>query len=151
MRWGPILVFFLVGCASQSPVVVKENAVPAKRTVKAKVVQDKAAEKSQPDPVNHALIERLRDRNVVIVDVRSMEEYVNGHVVGARNIDFLNDGFEAKIKKLDSTKSYYLYCASGNRAGKALRYFLARGLKASTLSPYEELKTQGLPLEGLSP
>ena len=151
MRSWPMLVFFLVGCASQPPApVVQETGAPAK-SAKPKVVQEKGTEKALPDASNHALIERLQDRNAVVIDVRSLEEYVNGHVVGAKNIDFLLDGFEAKVKKLDSSKSYYLYCASGNRAGKALRYFLARGLKASTLSPYEELKTQGVPLEGLSP
>lgn len=39
----------------------------------------------------------LQKPNVVILDVRTPEEYADGHLTGARNIDFKAPGFEDRI------------------------------------------------------
>lgn len=57
----------------------------------------------------------------VILDVRTTGEYQDGHVQNAKNLDFYSGDFEANLKKLDKTKSYVLYCRSGNRSGQATR------------------------------
>ncbi|MGB0879572.1 MAG: rhodanese-like domain-containing protein [Polaribacter sp.] len=61
-----------------------------------------------------------KDKNAVIIDVRTPEECASGIVENAVVIDFLQpDSFLEEIKKLDKTKTYYMYCRSGNRSGKA--------------------------------
>lgn len=60
------------------------------------------------------------DSNAVILDVRTDGECAEGIVEGAQIIDFLNPShFMTEIEKLDPSKSYYIYCRSGNRSGQA--------------------------------
>ena len=61
-----------------------------------------------------------KDSNAVILDVRTDGECAEGIVEGAQIIDFLNPShFMTEIEKLDPSKSYYIYCRSGNRSGQA--------------------------------
>lgn len=55
----------------------------------------------------------------VILDVRTVGEFQGGHLKGAKNMDWLGGVFQAKAKKLNKNKTYYLYCASGNRSSQA--------------------------------
>ena len=55
-----------------------------------------------------------------IIDVRSPEEFAEGHLDGAVNLNIEGTSFAADIAKLDPTGTYIVYCRSGNRAGKAL-------------------------------
>ncbi len=55
----------------------------------------------------------------VMLDVRTQSEYQSGHVAGAVLLDFLSSSFRERVDSLDRTKSYYLYCRSGNRSLKA--------------------------------
>lgn len=53
----------------------------------------------------------------IIVDVRSEEEYLDGHLKGAINIPFNQlDKFESELQAL-SGKTVVVYCRSGRRAG----------------------------------
>lgn len=65
----------------------------------------------------------------VVIDVRTPQEFSQGHVPGAVNIDIQSPEFEAKIKKLDTAKVYKVYCRSGNRSGKALQKMKSLGFK----------------------
>lgn len=60
----------------------------------------------------------LKKPNVVLLDVRTPAEFATGHLKGAQNIDFRAPGFSDKVSKLDKSKTYVLYCASGNRSGQ---------------------------------
>ena len=66
-------------------------------------------------------------KDFVILDVRTPEEYNETHVSGAKNIDFKNSNFKAEIAKLDKTGSYKLYCRTGNRSGQALEIMKGMG------------------------
>lgn len=61
----------------------------------------------------------MSEKNVVIIDVRTVAEYQTGHAQDSLNIDFYSPTFADEIKKLDTGKSYQLYCRSGNRSGQA--------------------------------
>lgn len=63
------------------------------------------------------------DPAITILDIRTPEEFAEGHIKGAINIDFTGDDFEAKVSKLDPEKPYLMHCASGNRSGRALPVF----------------------------
>ena len=54
-----------------------------------------------------------------VVDVRTPEEFNDGHLLTAINIDFKGTDFEYKIGALDKTKPTFVYCLSGNRSSKA--------------------------------
>lgn len=58
--------------------------------------------------------------DVQLVDVRTPEEYAEGHIANAINIDYFSDSFLEEMEKLDKTKPVIVYCRSGNRSGKCI-------------------------------
>ena len=58
-------------------------------------------------------------KNVQLVDVRSREEYKEGHIKGALNINVQGSSFEAEVTKLDKKKPVMVYCRSGRRSAAA--------------------------------
>jgi hypothetical protein len=60
------------------------------------------------------------DANAVILDVRTEDEFNEGIIPGAINIDiYKGQGFIYSIEELDRSKNYYVYCRSGGRSGQA--------------------------------
>ena len=54
--------------------------------------------------------------DIVLLDVRTPEEFAQGHLQGAINIDVQAEDFAQDIVQLDPNKTYYIYCRSGARA-----------------------------------
>ena len=65
------------------------------------------------------LKERAGKADFVILDVRTPEEFAEGHIDGAVNLDIQARDFEKKLRALDRKKSYLVYCRTGNRSRKA--------------------------------
>lgn len=59
------------------------------------------------------------DTGIVILDVRTPDEYNNGHIDQAVNIDFFAEDFKDNIQKLDKEKTYMVYCMGGKRSNQA--------------------------------
>lgn len=60
------------------------------------------------------------DKNAIILDVRTEDEFNEGKIPGAINIDiYKGQGFIYAIQELDKSKNYYVYCRSGGRSGQA--------------------------------
>ncbi|SDB28593.1 Rhodanese-related sulfurtransferase [Flavobacteriaceae bacterium MAR_2010_188] len=58
--------------------------------------------------------------SIQLLDVRTPEEFAEGHINDAQNINFLEpETFYIEVEKLDRSKPLYLYCRSGNRSGQA--------------------------------
>ena len=68
------------------------------------------------------------DSTTVIIDVRTPEEFTDGHLEGAINIDIYNPAFEDSISALDTDGGYVVYCRSGHRSGHALMMMNAMGI-----------------------
>ena len=64
---------------------------------------------------------------VMVVDVRTPEEYAEGHIAGAKNVDFLESDFEKQVAALERDKTYLIHCASGSRSMGALPLFQKLG------------------------
>lgn len=83
----------------------------------------------------------------ILVDVRTPGEFKDGHVKKALNSDFNGGQFAEQIKGWDKNKTYYLYCASGNRSSKAAKLMSETGFKhVYNLGAYKDLKADGLPI-----
>jgi rhodanese-related sulfurtransferase len=67
--------------------------------------------------------------SLVVIDVRTQEEFDEGHIVGAKVIDVTADDFEQKLAKLDKKKSYLVHCRSGGRSGRAMEIFKELGFE----------------------
>ena len=62
------------------------------------------------------------DANVIILDVRTEDEFGEGNIPNAINIDIhKGQGFIYKLEELDKSKTYYVYCRSGARSGQACK------------------------------
>lgn len=83
---------------------------------------------------------------VVILDVRTPEEYRSGHIRGAQNIDFYS-GFEEAIQKLPKDRVYYLHCASGRRSASATEIMRKYGFSAYNIGGYSAVAQAGFPTE----
>lgn len=57
---------------------------------------------------------------LVVLDVRTAEEFAAGHVEGAVMADFYSDDFAQQLAALDPDVPYLVYCRSGNRSGQTL-------------------------------
>jgi thioredoxin len=57
--------------------------------------------------------------NAQILDVRTPEEYVSGHIDNAANVNWNGTDFVAKTAALDKTKPVFVYCKSGGRSKQA--------------------------------
>ena len=64
-----------------------------------------------------------------VIDVRTPKEFAEGHLKGAKNIDFLGDRFEESLAKLDRDKPYLVHCRSGRRSTASLKVFEKLGFK----------------------
>ena len=65
-----------------------------------------------------ASIQSNPPEDLVILDVRTAEEFDEGHLEGAVMIDFYGDDFADQLADLDPEVPYLLYCRSGNRSGQ---------------------------------
>ena len=57
---------------------------------------------------------------LVILDVRTPDEFAAGHIPGAVNIDFYELSFPDDLDALDRDVPYAIYCRSGNRSGETI-------------------------------
>ena len=68
------------------------------------------------------------DSTTVIIDVRTPQEFTDGHLEGAINIDIYNPNFEAEVAALDTDGTYVVYCRSGQRSANALAFMNSIGI-----------------------
>jgi rhodanese-related sulfurtransferase len=64
---------------------------------------------------------KVAEAGVITLDVRTPIEFAEGHIEGARLIDFQSGNFENEIAALDKNATYAVYCRSGNRSGQAVK------------------------------
>lgn len=69
------------------------------------------------------------DKQVVVVDLRTDQEVVQGVIEGAIQIDYRSQDFKKKLEELDKSKTYMVYCAVGGRSGRAASLMNEIGFK----------------------
>jgi len=79
------------------------------------------------DPAKHVKADEaakiLAEGKVAIIDVRTADEFKDGHIKAAKNIDIMLNDFEAQIAKLDKTQATLVHCQAGGRSMRALKVF----------------------------
>lgn len=77
----------------------------------------------------------IQGPDVVLLDVRTEEEFNDGHIPGTDfNIDVLEKSFKKKsLEVLPQGKSVALYCRSGNRSKNAARILSSYGYQVVEL------------------
>lgn len=80
--------------------------------------------------VNVQQFEKFKTENkVTLLDVRTPKEFQDGHIEGAKNINYFDKTFKNELAKLDKKTPVYVYCRSGGRSGKAMNIMKEMGFK----------------------
>lgn len=100
LKLGVVLwvLFISIGCNSKPP--LNEHQKSAIHVVKPTEFKEKSI-------------------NQVIIDIRTPQEFSQGHIEGAININYYDHSFMEQIGKYDKSKPIFLYCRSGNRTSSA--------------------------------
>ena len=84
------------------------------------------AQKSNPVEFKAAF---EKEKEAILIDVRTPEEFKSGAIEKAVNIDYNDPKFEEKIIHLDKKMSYYVYCLSGGRSSSAADFMHKQGFE----------------------
>jgi len=78
---------------------------------------------------NQKFAELMKESNIVIIDVRTPEEYKEGHIPHSMLINFYDKNFSQNLDTLNKSKTYLVYCAAGGRSSKASTQLSGKGFK----------------------
>ena len=86
----------------------------------------------------------------VLVDVRTPQEYAEGHLDGAQLLDLTGGELAASLPELNPDAEYYVYCRSGSRSSQAAAMMEEAGFTDVTdLGSIEQAaEATGLPIVG---
>ncbi|HMB89271.1 MAG TPA: rhodanese-like domain-containing protein [Rhodothermales bacterium] len=82
--------------------------------------------------------------DAVLIDVRTPEEFSQGHLREARNIDLAAFRPQVLTQSLDPSQTYYLYCRSGRRSEYGTRILRELGYEAYNIGGYGKLARAGV-------
>lgn len=82
------------------------------------------------DQARELMQRRAGQRDFVILDVRTPEEFAEGHLSGAVNMNVLAPDFAARLATLERGKTYLVYCRTGNRSTKAVQAMERLGFRS---------------------
>lgn len=73
------------------------------------------------------LIDQYHSKGALVIDVRSPEEFKEGHCANSINIPL--QVLEARYLEIDKNKHIIVCCASGGRSGMALNFLKQKGFE----------------------
>ncbi len=125
------------------PLVAETPAPPASPSSAVKHVDASTAAKILAESA------KAPEKPVIVIDVRTPEEFSGGHIKGAKNVDLASPDFKKELAKLDPAKTYLVHCAVGGRSTRSLSVLSELGFKSiihldGGLNTWKEA---GLPLE----
>ncbi len=95
----------------------------------------------------------IEDTTIVRLDVRTAEEYADGHIANTINIDVLKDDFLEKVQAYTKTLpvkgevKIAVNCRSGKRSKNAARILVKNGFKVIELDAgYNGWVSKGMPV-----
>jgi len=90
-----------------------------------------------------------KNKNLVILDVRTAEEFNEGHIKGAINIDVRQLDFAAKVEKLNKNAKYLVHCRTNHRSTMAVNQMMQSGFKTiyQMMDGFAGWSANGLPIQ----
>lgn len=89
--------------------------------------QDKSEDKQITVISPEEVYEAVTNSDRQLIDVRTTEEFEEGHVANSKNICVTEDGFKEKASKLNKNEPVYVYCKSGKRSANAAQILKEMG------------------------
>lgn len=112
---GLVLALTATGClvADEAPTEAGSQEAGSVKAVTAEEAKALLASKDAP----------------TVIDIRTAEEFKEGHIEGAKQIDFKGNNFQEELAKLDRSKAYLFHCRSGGRSSQSLSIWKELGFK----------------------
>lgn len=87
--------------------------------------------------------------DLLILDVRTPAEYRQGHIPGARNMDFFGGKFDMDVLSLPKDRPILVYCRSGKRSAGAAEIMRKAGIKnvMDLTNGIDAWEKAGMPIE----
>ena len=104
----------VIGVVLTGGCVGTETITPNQKT------QTQIIENITPQEAFTLIQDNENNPDFVILDVRTPEEFADGYIENAINLDYYSETFRDDLNQLDKNKKYLIYCRSGNRSGKTL-------------------------------
>lgn len=140
-----LLLPFLATLAPAETPAPAKTAAPASAATAAPVKHVEAPEAAR------LLAEAAQSpaKAIAVIDVRTPEEFAEGHLKGAQNVDIASPDFAKNLAKLDPSKTYLVHCAAGGRSTRSLSVLEKLGFKSIIHldGGLNSWKKAGLPLE----
>jgi len=118
-----ILTALFLSCSKNTDTLSKPNTkknLSNNKILDKKVLNNKIVIKRISLEESKSIVEKRKENKLIVIDIRTKQEYDMGHIENSKNIDFYKN-FKENINKLDKTKKYLIYCRSSNRSRNALQ------------------------------
>lgn len=129
-----LLIGLFSGCSSKNAKINKEGSTSSEKTSFNNITSEEANKRLGSE------------KGIILLDVRTKEEYDTGHIKGSMLIPVDNLKAEADNKLKDKNSPIFVYCRSGNRSVTAakiltnLGYTNVYNLGGINNWPYEVVK-----------
>lgn len=112
-----LLIGILSGCSNVATKENKEDSAVPKKTTYTNIGPEEAKNRLNSE------------KGIILLDVRTKEEYDTGHIKDSMliSVDVLKDEAESKLK--DKEAPIFVYCRSGNRSVTAAKILVDLGYK----------------------
>lgn len=97
---------------------------------------------SQSELSMKTIIDQQQQKEAVLVDVRTPEEYIEGHAETAINYD-LNLLANGQLPSITTDTKLYVYCRSGNRSSQAALILRNAGYEVEDLGGLSNISALG--------
>ena len=74
-----------------------------------------------PLETEELIAENTGNEDFTIIDVRTPQEFMKGHLNGATLINYYDSTFSDQLEKLDKEQTYLIYCRTGLRSESTLQ------------------------------
>lgn len=104
------------------------------------IVTPALAGSGDPDAARQAW--PMIESGVLIIDVRTKEEFEDGHIEGAKQVNFDNTSALMELIGNDKNREVVFYCRTGNRAGQSIDALKLEGYeKLFNATGFKELQS----------
>ncbi|WP_097028474.1 rhodanese-like domain-containing protein [Clostridium peptidivorans] len=112
-----LLIGLISGCSSKNSKATKESSTSSEKASFNNITPEEANKRLESE------------KGIILLDVRTKEEYESGHIKGSMLIPVDNLKAEAENKLKDKDSPIFVYCRSGNRSVTAANILVNLGYK----------------------